>query len=865
MGEVVLDPHALEAFSASSRRRLLAIDTAGYDAALSDFAAARNDIGAGDVASLSGRVADTLGELERLNRSCEAFVDQMVGLDARYAAGDVVRTSLSRADFDAMVRAWQRRPTSDLLASAPAVQASQALAAAVRRANDLSLSQPVRDAADQQVLRLLDQLIGLGVNDDPAVQAAVITSLGADGVEAFAGRLAAVERDAGHPVPWVTAGMELLADWTASAANGYGHDQLAGFLEAMPAELVTTLNLLAPWNARAGAQAAADVWARPGVGAGLDPVVPVSLAHRGWPEPSGNGDRAAIMLATNPGAAQELLTDDVVILADLVTATDHPAAAAAVTAGLVTHPRHLFDRDGDTSGVQASADAFAELMDHDAGLGRTELSTGGRAALERVAGFHFELMDDGVRPAADAFLDGANGTFASLATTFLRHQLAARPDAVHALAQRMDATDLGRLTTTLADPEVRANHALVAVGHQVVTRLDQLGTPHAAAFLDDLGVQPVADLSVGTAASGDMAAMRRIGASFVDAIGGMEVDGQAQWLSLLGVANDRAGVVPLLLSSTDAPPRSFLPLLLASEGSGTLIPRSDDVVTAVHDLTGDWRQWSADTYTALLRATSEVADTLVDAMSGWRSDPGLRDVIERRWDARNASEVILHAGGTAGLDKAVSDWSATHPEFLTSLATSVRRITESRDEALVAVMRMVRAAGNPNQVLARYIDHAMSSIGTGGSLSLDDVFEVGQQVAIVQAASRPTRISVDGTGFLVDGSIAVASAALGPAIDAVDIFLSNVSIEGPDFNPGIDQRRAILAGTAPLILARLPDGDEVLRAMGFERNRSGSWFVPQGRVLDADATIRRHPEFEDEIDTALRYVEGIVAGSGQAS
>lgn len=443
-------------------------------------------------------------------------------------------------------------------------------------------------------------------------------------------------------------------------------------------------------------------------------------------------------------------------------------------------------------------------------------------------------MDDGVRPAADAFLDGADGTFAALATTFLRNHLAATPHAVRAVAERMDATDLGRLTTTLADPEVRANRALVAVGHQVVTRLDGMGTPHAAAFLDDLGVQPVADLSVGTAASGDMAAMRRIGASFVDVIGGMEIDAQARWLSLLGVAIDRAGVVPLLLSSTDAPPRSFLPLLLASEGSGAMVPRSDDVVSAVHELTGDWRRWSAGTYTALLRATPGAADTLVDAMSGWPSDPGLHDVIERHWDARTASEVILHAGGSAGLDTAVSDWSATHPEFLTSLATSVRRITESRDEALVAVMRMVHAAGNPNQVLARYIDHAMSSIGTGRSLSLDDVFEIGQQVAIVQAASRPTRVAVDGTGLVVDGSIAVASTALGPAIDAVDILLSNVSVEGPDFNPGIAQRRAILAGTAPLTLARVPDGDDVLRALGFERNRSGSWFLPPGRVLDAD-------------------------------
>ncbi len=179
MADVVLDPAALEDLAAASRRRLLAIDTQVYDAALADFATARNDIGIG-VASLSGRVADTLGELERLNRSCEAFVDQMVGLDGHFAAGDVVRTSLSRAEFAAMVRAWQGRPTGDLLASAPAVQASQALAAAVRRAGDPWVSQPERDAADQEVLRLLDHLIDLGVNDDPAVQAAVITSLGAD-------------------------------------------------------------------------------------------------------------------------------------------------------------------------------------------------------------------------------------------------------------------------------------------------------------------------------------------------------------------------------------------------------------------------------------------------------------------------------------------------------------------------------------------------------------------------------------------------------------------------------------------------------------------------------------------------------------
>ncbi len=79
----------------------------------------------------------------------------------------------------------------------------------------------------------------------------------------------------------------------------------------MPAELVTALNLLVPWIGRASAQAAADVWARPGVGGGLDPVVAASLAQRGWPEPAGNGDRAAMILATNPRAAHELLTDDV--------------------------------------------------------------------------------------------------------------------------------------------------------------------------------------------------------------------------------------------------------------------------------------------------------------------------------------------------------------------------------------------------------------------------------------------------------------------------------------------------------------------------------------------------------------------------
>lgn len=105
--EVIVEPDRLGGYAADVRRKLSQVDLDAYSRAINVYLTADNDFSTWGVADLTSPAAQSMDDVERLNRAAEAFVRAMALLDGTYRFGGAARTNMSQTTFQDMVQDWE--------------------------------------------------------------------------------------------------------------------------------------------------------------------------------------------------------------------------------------------------------------------------------------------------------------------------------------------------------------------------------------------------------------------------------------------------------------------------------------------------------------------------------------------------------------------------------------------------------------------------------------------------------------------------------------------------------------------------------------------------------------------------------------